>query len=61
MLVLTRGVGESIYIGDNIQVAVVKVRGNQVSIGVKAPADVPVHRQEVYQRIQAERIEKEEA
>lgn len=61
MLVLGRRAGESVYIGDDIQVAVVSVRGNQVKLGVKAPADVPVHREEIYQRIQAERIEKEEA
>ena len=51
MLILTRKVGETIVIGDDITFTVLGVKGNQVRIGVKAPADVTVHRQEIYQRI----------
>lgn len=51
MLILTRRVGETICIGDDIEVVVLGVKGNQVRIGVKAPADVDVHREEIYQRI----------
>jgi carbon storage regulator len=52
MLVLTRHTSERIRIGDDIEVLVVAVRGDKVRLGVKAPADVPVHREEVYQAIQ---------
>ena len=55
MLILTRRVGESIKIGDEITVTVLGVKGNQVRIGVNAPKDVPVHREEVFERIQGER------
>lgn len=51
MLILTRRVGETICIGDDIEVVVLGVKGNQVRIGVKAPTDVEVHREEIYQRI----------
>jgi len=51
MLILTRRVGETIRIGDDIEVVVLGVKGNQVRIGVKAPTDVDVHREEIYQRI----------
>jgi carbon storage regulator len=50
MLVLTRNVGEKIIIGENIQVTVVAIKGNKVRVGVEAPADVPVDRQEVHDR-----------
>jgi carbon storage regulator len=53
MLILTRRLGENIRIGDNISVAVLGVRGSQVKIGVDAPKDVPVHREEIYQRIKS--------
>jgi carbon storage regulator len=54
-LILTRSVGESLIIGDDVVVNVLGVKGNQVRIGVDAPKDVSVHREEVYQAIQAEK------
>ena len=54
-LVLTRQVGETINIGDDITVTVVGVKGNQVRIGVNAPREVEVHRQEIFERIQKQR------
>lgn len=55
MLILTRRVGERLMIGDDIQVTVLGVKGNQVRIGVHAPANVSVHREEIYERVRAER------
>ena len=55
MLKLTRKFGESLIIGDNIKVTVLSIRNNQVSIGVKAPKQVSVHREEIYKRIQNEK------
>jgi len=54
MLILTRKVGETITIGENIQIQVLSVKGGQVRIGVNAPRDVTVNREEVYERLQAE-------
>jgi carbon storage regulator len=55
MLILSRRIGETMRIGDEIEVVVLGVRGNQVRLGVKAPKDVSVHRQEIYERIQKEK------
>ena len=54
MLVLSRQRDESIFIGENIKVTVVDIRGDKVRLGIEAPRDVPVHRQEVYEAIQRE-------
>ncbi len=57
MLVLTRRTGETLNIGDDVQVTVLGIKGNQVRIGIDAPKNVPVHRQEVYERIKREEQE----
>ena len=54
MLILTRRVGETLNIGDDVEVTVLGIKGNQVRIGVNAPKKVAVHREEIYQRIKAE-------
>lgn len=54
MLILTRRVGETLMIGNDITVTVLGVKGNQVRVGVNAPKDVSVHREEIYERIQEE-------
>ena len=54
MLVLTRKVNQSIVIGDDIEVVVLEVRGEQIRLGIKAPRDVVVHRKEIYEQIQEE-------
>ncbi len=55
MLVLTRTINEKIVIGDDVTLTVLGVKGNQVRIGIEAPVEIPVHREEIYQRILNER------
>ena len=57
MLVLSRHRDESIIIGDNIVITIVDIRGDKVRLGIEAPKEVPVHRQEVYEAIQRERTQ----
>ena len=55
MLILTRRVGETVMVGNDVTVTIVGVKGNQIRIGVTAPKDVTVHREEIYERIKHER------
>lgn len=61
MLILTRRVGETLMVGDDVTVTVLGVKGNQVRIGVNAPKDVSVHREEIYQRIQKEKSDSQQS
>lgn len=56
MLILTRRLGEKLMIGDDIMIIVLGIKGNQVRIGVEAPKEVEVHREEIYERIRSERL-----
>lgn len=53
MLILTRKIGEVLLVGDNVEISVLNIRGNQVKLGVNAPKEIAVHRQEIYERIKA--------
>lgn len=56
MLILTRRIGETLIIGDGVKLTVLGVKGNQARLGVEAPRDVPVHREEVFEKVKAESL-----
>jgi carbon storage regulator len=60
MLILTRRIGETLIIGDDVNITVLGVKGNQVRLGINAPKDVSVHREEIYLRIQQEKTGEDE-
>ena len=60
MLILTRRVGETVMIGDDVTFTILGIKGNQVRVGINAPKEVPVHREEIYLRIKHEKEENDE-
>ena len=60
LLILTRKVGEALKVGEDVTVTVMAVKGNQVRIGINAPKDVAVHREEIYEKVQAEKAQRAE-
>lgn len=61
MLILTRRVGETLMVGDDVSITVLGIKGSQVRVGVNAPKSISVHREEIYQRIQQEKEAEEQA
>ena len=61
MLILTRRIGEVLMIGDNVEITVLGVKGNQVRVGINAPKDLPVHREEIFNIIRQEKLDKKQS